>query len=151
MGDFKGESAAPPRQAHRLQAFSPRGGRGGEGCARIPNIFVHWGFVTSVKPTSPPVFVDDLRIWGKWRHGASCHLLPNGPDPVDLEALHAFAKGLGLKRQWFQDGRWPHYDLTSTKRMVALAHGAIPIDSRQWMSTRISLFKQARSRAQELS
>lgn len=99
----------------------------------------------------PPVYVDELLERGSWRFGASCHLLPHGPDEASLQDLHAFAQRIGMQRQWFQDGRWPHYDLTGSRRMVALAHGAIPIRSRAWMATRSPLFKQARSRAQELS
>lgn len=34
------------------------------------------------------------------------------------DELHAFAKKMGLKREWFQQqSRWPHYDLT-TKRAL---------------------------------
>lgn len=104
-------------------------------------------------PTTPsaPVFVDELLVRGSWRFGASCHLLPDGPDEASLQALHAFAQRIGMRRQWFQSGRWPHYDLTGNRRMIALAHGAIPIRSRDWLASRSPLFKQARSRAQELS
>jgi hypothetical protein len=35
-----------------------------------------------------------------------------------LEELHIFAKSLGLKRCWFQNHKYPHYDLT-TKRIVS--------------------------------
>ena len=40
--------------------------------------------------------------------------------------LHDFAKKIGLKRDWFQDHRHKHYDLT-TKRMAnkAIINGAI--------------------------
>lgn len=30
---------------------------------------------------------------------------------AELETLHAFATRCGLKREWFQDGRLPHYDV----------------------------------------
>ncbi len=35
---------------------------------------------------------------------------------TDLQALHRFARRIGLRRGWFQDRRYPHYDLT-TERM----------------------------------
>ena len=46
----------------------------------------------------------------------------------DLEALHAAATAIGLKRAWFQ-GRstFAHYDLTATKRALAVSRGAIEI------------------------
>lgn len=58
----------------------------------------------------------------KWAGGG--HLLTN-----DLAELHRFAQALGLKRQWFQDETFPHYDLTSSKRTAALRNGAVPIES----------------------
>lgn len=30
---------------------------------------------------------------------------------TDMEELHAFAESVGLKREWFQDHRIPHYDV----------------------------------------
>lgn len=48
-------------------------------------------------------------------------------DQENQEELHAFAKKMGLKREWFQDSNpaHPHYDLT-TKRAAnrAIRHGA---------------------------
>lgn len=37
------------------------------------------------------------------------HLVTDG----ELKELHMFALLLGLKPEWFQDKRLPHYDLTS--------------------------------------
>jgi hypothetical protein len=34
-----------------------------------------------------------------------------------LEELHRFARRIGLKREWFQEGRLPHYDLTSAGKI----------------------------------
>jgi hypothetical protein len=68
------------------------------------------------------------------------------------QELHAFAARLGLKRQWFQDpmtnmasakaGRTPkpgsyeaeswHYDVTASKRALAIRLGAVPIE---WTDT----------------
>jgi hypothetical protein len=48
------------------------------------------------------------------------------------EELHAFARGIGLRREWFQNAdndRW-HYDVTPGKRDAALAAGAEPIGRR---------------------
>jgi hypothetical protein len=47
-----------------------------------------------------------------------------------LEELHAFALRLGLRREWFQDHRHPHYDLLGAKPDEAIALGAIRVTSR---------------------
>ena len=59
-----------------------------------------------------------------WRWDTVSHLTCDPTD--DLEPLHKFATGLGLKRAWFQPrgGIMPHYDLTPTKRLQALQRGA---------------------------
>jgi len=42
----------------------------------------------------------------------------------DLDELHEFAQSIGLKRQWFQDQTFPHYDVTRNKRYAAIRAGA---------------------------
>ena len=69
------------------------------------------------------VYVDPLmscRKWPQWRWTKACHLYSD-----TLEELHDFAAKLGLKREWFQDDRLPHYDLTPNKRIEAIQNGAI--------------------------
>lgn len=78
------------------------------------------------------VYVDPLLPWGWKMYGKpvdSCHLFT---DQVSLDELHAFASLVGLKRAWFQDkpGR-PHYDLTKSRRDVAVDAGAVEVPSRQ--------------------
>ncbi len=47
------------------------------------------------------------------------------------DELHAFAKKIGLRREWFQnDERLPHYDLTKSRRMRAVLLGAREVDRR---------------------
>lgn len=76
------------------------------------------------------IYVDALVRHG-WRlRGNSvqnCHLLTDGP----IEELHAFAKRIGMRREWFQEKSAPHYDLTATRRRQAVAQGAIELDRRQ--------------------
>ena len=51
-----------------------------------------------------------------------CHM---ATDDHDLSELHAMARRLGLKQSWFQDKpATPHYDLTPTKRALAIRYGA---------------------------
>lgn len=83
------------------------------------------------------VYVDNVmiparvgRISARW-----CHLIADSQ-----EELHAFAESIGLKRSWFQPGKpflgkpsrhW-HYDVTESKRRLAVAKGAQEIDFRQY-------------------
>lgn len=64
-------------------------------------------------------------IFGSGRQ--SCHLTADTPGE-----LHVFAARLGLKRAWVQhEGRMTvHYDLTPSKRRVAVILGAIETSSR---------------------
>lgn len=68
------------------------------------------------------VYVDQFPDtgWGKWNGGG--HLLT-----TDLDELHAMADRIGLRRAWFRDGRFPHYDVQRRKRALAIAAGAVPI------------------------
>ncbi len=43
--------------------------------------------------------------------------------------LFDMADAVGLKREWFQDTRLPHYDLSQTKRALAVKMGAIEVTS----------------------
>jgi hypothetical protein len=55
-----------------------------------------------------------------------------------LEALHAFAKRLGLRREWFQDHRLaPHYDLVPARHAAALELGAELVDAYEQAKRRI--------------
>ena len=75
------------------------------------------------------VYVDPLMNHGtsktwKWTH--SCHMFADS-----VEELNKFAVAMGLKLAWFQlsrSGRFPHYDLTAKRRVVAVRKGAIELD-----------------------
>ncbi len=67
----------------------------------------------------------------RWRWNSSCHLFAD-----DVDELHAFAMGIGLKRSWFQDHpRLPHYDLTPGVRARAVRAGAIEVSCREMVKT----------------
>lgn len=70
-------------------------------------------------------YVDELRRWGAWKWGDSCHLTADS-----LAELHAFAMRIGMRRSWFQDTRYPHYDLTAARRARAIRCGAIETTAR---------------------
>lgn len=74
------------------------------------------------------IFVDPMARCMKtrtWRHREACHLFCDG----DLDELHAFALLLGLRLKWFQGkSNLPHYDLTRSKRDLAISLGALDAD-----------------------
>lgn len=77
------------------------------------------------------VYVDPLmdRGWVLRGHKVrSCHLFT---DALDLAELHALARQIGCKREWFQDCALPHYDLTAVRRQEAIGCGAVPVERRQ--------------------
>ncbi len=72
------------------------------------------------------VYVDDP-IW-PFRGKKWCHMTAHTHDE-----LHAFARKLGLKRQWFQDkDHHQHYDLTASKRQMAIDLGAVAVGWRDY-------------------
>jgi len=78
------------------------------------------------------VYVDELRVAvrsARWPYSHSCHMIADS-----LEELHRMALSVGLKREWFQEGRNPHYDLTPLKRMIAVNSGAIELDREAFVS-----------------
>ncbi len=83
------------------------------------------------------IMVDELRIWGygpKCFKKGSCHLTTDG----ELEDLHLFAEKIGLKRKWFQSSSSvPHYDLTVSRRELALKNGAVFVSAKEQAKKRI--------------
>ena len=75
------------------------------------------------------VYVDTLLHHGWVLRGhvvKSCHLFAD-----TLEELHQLAAAIGMKPQWFQNHRrLPHYDLTASRRELALKSGAQDVDRR---------------------
>lgn len=68
------------------------------------------------------VYVDQFpEGWGRWTGGG--HMLAS-----DLDELHGMARRIGLRRSWFQDKRFPHYDVTAPKRQLAVGLGAVEIE-----------------------
>lgn len=64
-----------------------------------------------------------------------CHMATDDHTLKGLEELHVFAERLGLKRTWFQDmiKRHPHYDLTPTRRAIAVKLGAEEVDEHEFI------------------
>lgn len=59
--------------------------------------------------------------------------------------LHAMAVLIGLKRAWFQGiSSTPHYDVSISKRALAIEHGAIELDSLKM----VELIRKMKARTQ---
>lgn len=72
-----------------------------------------------------PVYVDEAIF--PFRKGNWCHMWC-----ADVETLHHFASSIGLKRAWFQDrDGFQHYDLSPTRRVMAINAGAVEITCRE--------------------
>jgi len=67
-----------------------------------------------------PVYVDDVFI----PHGRMkmCHMIADTE-----EELHEMADKIGMRRTWFQSESRPHYDVSKSKRILAIENGAIEI------------------------
>lgn len=80
------------------------------------------------------VYVDSVNIRAEVPNGARtvrgvwCHMTADTRDELD-----AMADRIGLRRSWIQHpGTWKeHYDLTQSRRRLAVAAGAVEVDARQ--------------------
>ena len=78
------------------------------------------------------LYVDTIR---KHKGRLWCHLLT---DDENHDNLHEFASKLGLKREWYHNRisnvRTSHYDLYPSKRKKAIAMGAKPISTKEFLN-----------------
>ncbi len=72
------------------------------------------------------IYVDEA-VW-PYRGMLMCHLLAD-----TVEELHAMADAIGMKRRWFQNDKYPHYDICKTKRALAVKAGAKEIGRREFV------------------
>lgn len=52
-----------------------------------------------------------------------CHMIGD-----TIAELHVMAERIGMIRDWFQPLSSPHYDVSKTRRAIAVAAGAIEVD-----------------------
>lgn len=82
------------------------------------------------------VYVDDVFIradvpnGAKTVHGVWCHMTADS-----TSELNEMAERIGLRKSWIQHaGTWKeHYDLTRTKRALAIRYGAVQVSGREHM------------------
>jgi hypothetical protein len=49
-----------------------------------------------------------------------------------LKELHEMADKIGVQRKWFQDNSdHPHYDISQSKKALAIQYGAVSVDVRE--------------------
>lgn len=78
---------------------------------------------------SMTVYVDDPIF--PYRKQLWCHMWCR-----DVKYLHQFADSLGLKRSWFQNRPgFPHYDLSPSRRQMALHRGATAVSCQELLKT----------------
>lgn len=86
-------------------------------------------------------YVDEFRVWAptsvRCFKAGSSHLTADS-----VRELHWFAGRIGLRREWFQDGSTPHYDLTEKRRAAALREGAIFMPAMKQARRRRDLLKE---------
>lgn len=71
-----------------------------------------------------PVYIDDVFIpYGRMK---MCHMIADTE-----EELHNMANKIGMRREWYQTGNYPHYDVSKSKRVLAIELGAIEITTRE--------------------
>ena len=70
------------------------------------------------------VYVDDAFIpYGRMK---MCHMIADTE-----EELHDIADKIGMRWEWFQTGSYPHYDVSMSKRVLAIELGAIEITTKE--------------------
>lgn len=82
------------------------------------------------------IVVDALQHYpAKSGYEQRCFMMNDDKTEKGLEALHAFAKRIGLDRLYFEDTpHFPRYVLTEAMRDYAIADGALPVSGRAMLA-----------------
>lgn len=74
-----------------------------------------------------PVYVDNMKA--SYRRMKMCHMVADS-----IDELLDMADKIGMQRKWLQPLSHPHFDVSLTRRALAVAHGAIQVDRRELYS-----------------
>lgn len=80
------------------------------------------------------IYIDNANI--PYRRMIMNHMISD----ESLDELHEMAQKLGLKRRWFQDKNIPHYDISLSKKKMAIGMGAVEVTSRELIEIYRSTF-----------
>ena len=73
-----------------------------------------------------PVYVDCARnALGRMK---MCHMIADTPEELDRMAYR-----IGMKTEWFQPTSFPHYDVSLSRRQIAVSNGAVVCDRRTFV------------------
>ena len=75
------------------------------------------------------VYVDGER--NSFGRMVMCHMWAD-----TVAELHAMADAMGMRREWFQPLSFPHYDVSLSRRAVAVELGAIQVGRREGSAIR---------------
>jgi hypothetical protein len=73
------------------------------------------------------VYVDDAR--NRFGRMIMCHMIAD-----TVEELHSMADAIGMRRAWFQPKSFPHYDVSLSRRKLAVERGARCLTQRELVS-----------------
>jgi hypothetical protein len=87
------------------------------------------------------VYVDGER--NEFGRMVMCHMWAD-----TLAELHQMADAIGMKREWFQPLSFPHYDVSLSRRAVAVELGAVQVGRREGSEIRKRIFARGFSDAE---
>ncbi len=80
------------------------------------------------------VYIDTAR--NKFGRMIMCHMIADTPNE-----LHDMAFSIGMKRDWFQLLSFPHYDLSLSRKKMAMERGAIILERREFVKRKKEIGK----------